>query len=144
MEVVVLYCLLARSFYASSLHHSDNTVLLHQASRRFRPFLLSFAMAAAGTEAVNPFDDPETLASVTLSVGRNASLTLGTDALVVLGTSDLQHQMRLNCTQLTQTSDEAFPDKKKNNIANCFGLLSGGTYPPHPRIAPPLTAQTRR
>ncbi|KAF2761621.1 sphingoid long chain base kinase 4 [Pseudovirgaria hyperparasitica] len=52
-------------------------------------------------ETSNPFNDSDGLANATLPVGRNVSLTLGTDALVVL--------------------DEAFGDKQS---WNCFGLLS--------------------
>lgn len=57
-----------------------------------------------GEDTIDPFRDPsmagnknnprETDPSTTLSVGRNASLTLGTDALIVLGTYSRQERDR--------------------------------------------------
>jgi sphingosine kinase len=80
------------------------------------------SLDAASTLRTLPQQQPSTDAPATLAVGRNASLTLGTDSLVVLGIDYVNH----NCTtyELTQNPDEALLE---SNGANCCGVRLSGS-----------------
>ena len=69
-----------------------------------------------------PRQQPPTDVPATLAVGINASLTLGTDSLVVLGIDHLNHP----CTahELTRNPDEALLE---SNGANCCGVRLSGS-----------------
>lgn len=60
----------------------------------------------------------------TLAVGRNASLTLGTDSLIVLG-EYLQSLIDGAEWRLTDATDEAL---EKSDSSNCCGLLPSGEF----------------
>jgi hypothetical protein len=71
-----------------------------------------------------PRQQPPTNVPATLAVGRNASLTLGTDSLVVLGIGHLVNPY--NTRTLTRTTDEALLE---SNGVNCCGVpLTGSQF----------------
>lgn len=87
----------------------------------------------------NPFVDPITsmeeqaqeqsfAVDSTLAVGKNASLTLGTDSLIVLG-EELDEGGILQ--KLMEYLDEAF---QKRDRSNCCGLWPSGTALSFPLI----------
>lgn len=92
-------------------------------------------MESASSIDSNPFADPTTSAAqrsskdATLLVGRNASLTLGTDSLIVLGmymTPNNQKSLTTieNSSKLmTAAPDEGFT---RRDTLNCCGLIPTG------------------
>jgi sphingosine kinase len=80
------------------------------------------SLDAASTPRALPRQQPPTDVPATLAVGRNASLTLGTDSLVVLGIDYVNH----SCTtqELTRNPDEALLE---SNGASCCGVRLSGS-----------------
>ena len=109
---------------AAAVKRSNNSVPKLIGSFKDSVCFVKYPIMSTGDAIIsNPFADPSLhddqhrfVQDSTLSVGRNASLTLGTDSLIVLGTVLLRRPL---ITILTRV-DEGFTRK---DPINCCGLI---------------------